>query len=207
MIDGHLKVLFYRLPPNSQLPLSKPGNAPLSEDLHEPVAPPGCVKTKSCVKPKVNVWRSPSSLVSCKNKNKFPTFILRTRKPTSFLGFNFRGVPSMKQYPNFDFWPSGCVGSKSCIKQKGSLLWKMFKFQNFGRPLASPTFRPCFLRLWAKNQNFTPNILFADSKKVWHCSKTLEGDRFGRNPLFRGPGLTQGALGSEVPAQKVFAWS
>ena len=53
MIDGHLKVLFYRLPPNSQLPLSKPGNAPLSEDLHEPVAPPGCVKTKSCVNQKL----------------------------------------------------------------------------------------------------------------------------------------------------------
>jgi len=63
-------------------------------------------------------------------------------------------------------------------------------------PPASPTFRPRFLGLWAKNQNSAPNIFFALLSQFRKgatqppCPKTMGGDRFGRKPTFRGPGLT-----------------
>ena len=44
---------------------------------------------------------------------------------------------------------------------RGSLLWKMLKFQKFCCYPANPAFQTLFLRLWAKNQN---------QKSVWWSS-------------------------------------
>ena len=74
MFFGHLQVLFYARPPNSQLLFSKPGKAPLLEDFDQPTGPPGCVKSKSSIKPKVTVSGSPTSFVLY-NTPKFPTCI------------------------------------------------------------------------------------------------------------------------------------
>ena len=63
MFLGHLKALFYTRPPNSQLLSSKPGNAPLVRDFDKPAGPPGCVKSKRYIKPKVNDSGSPTSFV------------------------------------------------------------------------------------------------------------------------------------------------
>ena len=87
MFDGHLQVLFYAIPPNSQLLFSETGNAPLLRDFHEPVGPQRCMKSKCCITPKVYVWWSPSSLVLW-NTPKFPTFIQRNCKCTPFMGFS-----------------------------------------------------------------------------------------------------------------------
>jgi hypothetical protein len=46
MFDGHLQVLFYAIPPNSQLLFSETGNAPLLRDFHEPVGPQGASNQK-----------------------------------------------------------------------------------------------------------------------------------------------------------------
>ena len=89
------------------------------------------------------------------------------------------------------------------------------KFLSAPRPAppSSPAFRPRFLRPWAKNQNSAPNVLFASLSKFRKgvtqppCPKTPGGDRFGGNPLFRGPGLTPRASGSGSPAQKLVARS
>ena len=80
-------------------------------------------------------------------------------------------------------------------------------------PQASPAFRPHFLGPWAKNQNYAPNIFFASLSRfrkgvTWPpCPKTTGGDRFGRKPLFRGPGLTPRAPGSKSRTQKLLARS
>ena len=46
----------------------------------------GCIVLKSCIKPTLNVWWSPSILVLCMTPN-FPTFILRTWNQTHFWQF------------------------------------------------------------------------------------------------------------------------
>ena len=74
MFDGYLKVLFYAIPPNSQILFSETGNAPLLWDFHKPAGPPGCIQSKSCIKPNVNISGSPSSSVIY-NTPKFPAFI------------------------------------------------------------------------------------------------------------------------------------
>ena len=80
-------------------------------------------------------------------------------------------------------------------------------------PPASPAFQPCFLGPWAKNQKSAPNILFALLSRFRKdmtqppCPKTPRVDRFGRNPLFQGPGLTPRASGSKLPVQKLLARS
>ena len=77
----------------------------------------------------------------------------------------------------------------------------------------SPAFRPIFLRPWAKIQNSGPNIFFAWLSGIQKGMtqppdfKTLGGDRFGRNPLFRGPGPTLWAPGSVSPTRKLLAKS
>ena len=110
--------------------------------------------------------------------------------------------------------------TKRCIKQKvawnkkqpapnlgGSLLWKCQNSKILFGPPTSPAFRPRFPGLWAKNQNSAPKVLFALLSQFWKgvtgppYPKAPGGDRFGRNPLFRGPGLTPRALGSESPTQ------
>ena len=189
MFEGHLQVLFNGIPPNSQVLFSESGNAPLFWGFW-------------IIQDVLRIW--------------------------------FCGGPFHKKYPNFDFWlsssrdpgvplePLGCIGSKSCIKQTvtgarfyggGVPFIKMLKFQNFYWPPASPAFRPRFLEPWAKYQNSAPKVLFASLSQfrkcaTWPpCPKTPGGDRFGRNPLFRGQGLTPRALGSESPALKLLARS
>ena len=74
-------------------------------------------------------------------------------------------------------------------------------------PNSNSAFRLIFLRLWAKNQNSTPNIFFASSSRFQNGTtqpphfKTLEGDRFGGNPLFQGQGLTRGPWGLIHPPE------
>ena len=53
MFDGPLEVLFYALPPNSQLLFSKPEIEPLFEDFDGPVEPRGCVESRSGIKQNV----------------------------------------------------------------------------------------------------------------------------------------------------------
>ena len=106
MFLGHLQVLFYARPPNSQLLFSKPGNTPLLLDFDKPPGPLDKVKSKKFIKPKMNVSGAPSSSVLYKTP-KFPTFIQQTWKWTPFSGFwrahRASGV---------------CIVSKSCIKPK-----------------------------------------------------------------------------------------
>ena len=73
---------------------------------------------------------------------------------------------------------------------------KILKFQNFCLPPGQPCLPARFLGPGAKNQNSAQKVLF-DSLSQFRkgvtpppCPKTPGGDRFGRNPLFRGPGLT-----------------
>ena len=151
---------------------------------------------------------------------KLPTFTLRTWNWALLDFFDYfhkpegsQGCIVSKSYitPNFnDRWfparfvplgPSGCVGSKSCIKaeatggrfQGGSFLQKCWNLKNFVAPTASPAFRPQFIRPWAKNQNSAPNILFASLSQflkgaTWPpFPKPPREDGFGRNS--GGPGV------------------
>ena len=52
---GHLHVLFNTRPPNSQLLFRKLGNKHLLQIFDEPVGPHGCIVSKSCIIPIVNV--------------------------------------------------------------------------------------------------------------------------------------------------------
>ena len=107
------KFFFIQDPPDFQLLFSKPGNRPLFGLLTSPPDPLGCVKSKSCIKPKFNVWWSPSSLVLYKI-------------PKSQLLFNERGNgPIFMHFLAFDepVVPQGWVESKSWIKQNVLRIW------------------------------------------------------------------------------------
>ena len=142
------------------------------------------------------------------------------------------GVPSIKNTPilTFDFHPLRTSGYpralwvhriKKLHKTKsdwrpiveGVPYMENIEIPKFWSPLAIPAFQPHFLGPWAKNQNSTPIKLFASLSRIQigvtrpSCSKTPGGDRFGRNPLFRSPGLTTRAPGSESPFHKLLARS
>ena len=61
----YFQVLF-----NAKLLFSNPGNdPPFSCDFDEPLWPQGCVKQNCCIKPNVNAFESPSSIVFYKSPN------------------------------------------------------------------------------------------------------------------------------------------
>ena len=110
--------------------------------------------------------------------------------------------------------PSGCVESKSCIKQnvilEGVPLMKNVENPKFWLTLASPSFRLRFLWPWPKIKilllHFFCLVLpFTKRYETTPYPKTLGGDRFGRKPTFRGPGLTLRASGSKSPTEEFFA--
>ena len=72
-------------------------------------------------------------------------------------------------------------------------------------PLASPAFRPHFLGPWAENQIsfFQIALLFPKGITQSPCPKTLEGDRFGRNPPFSGPRPDPGGSGVKITCPKI----
>ena len=86
----------------------------------------------------------------------------------------------------------------------------MMKFQNFCRTPSQPRLPAPFSPAVGQNSK---DVLFASLSRFRKgvtrppCPKTPGGDRFGRNPLFRGPGLTPRAPGSKLPAQKLLARS
>ena len=65
MFDVHLQLVFYAGPPNSKLLFCKRGIGPYFDDFDEPVGPRGCIESKSCTSPNVNVGWLPSRLVLC----------------------------------------------------------------------------------------------------------------------------------------------
>ena len=96
---------------------------------------------------------------------------------------------------------------------RGVYYEKMPNSKNFCATRPTRTFRPNLFRPRGKNQNSAPNILSASSSRFQKgmtrppCIKNLGGDRFGRNPLFQGSGLTPRASGSKSPTRKLLARS
>ena len=153
MFDGPHQVLFYALPPNSQLLFSEPGNAPLFEDFDRPVGPRGCVVSKSWIKqnflriwflrghfykkyPNFDLWFSPlpgTGSDPIKNSSVNLRWILLCQK-------NYKGILGQKFWrsriqhiftleffmgsgPGVPPGPSGWVGLKCSKKQKGTGPW------------------------------------------------------------------------------------
>ena len=115
-----------------------------------------------------------------------------------FLEFDLRGWALLsKNTPimTFDFhlsWNQGCVGSKSCIKQKSDrhLIYRGALFIN-----------SAFNIFFALLSGFQKCVTRPP------CPKTPGGDRFGGILLFGGRGLTPRAAGSGSPALKLLAKS
>ena len=105
---------------------------------------------------------------------------------------------------------------KKCFKfyfSRGDFYEKMPNSKIFCATRPTRTFRPNLFRPRGKNQNSAPNILLASSSRFQKGMtrppriKNLGGDRFGRNPLFQGSGLTPRASGSKSPTRKLLARS
>ena len=85
----------------------------------------------------------------------------------------------------------------------------MLKFQNFGRPPSQPRLpAPFFQAVGQKSKFRSERIVSLIVPIPKSCDTTPlpqnpRGDRFGRNPLLQGPGLTPRAAGSESPARKL----
>ena len=117
--------------------------------------------------------------------------------------------------------PPGCIQRRSGRNKKklnfyfsrGVFYEKILKSKIFCATRPTRTFRPNLFRPRGKNQNSAPNILLALSFRFQKGMtrppriKNLGGDRFGRNPLFQGSGLTPRASGSKSPTRKLLARS
>ena len=96
---GTLQVLFYARPRNSQLLFGEPRKTHLLWDFDEPTWPPG--KSKSCIKPNMNVSGSPTSTVLYKT----PQLILsEPGNRTLFVAFDEAAGPP------------GCINKNRCIE-------------------------------------------------------------------------------------------
>ena len=126
--------------------------------LTGPVGLRNCVLSQSSIRPNVNVWWSPSSLVLCTTL-KLPTFYLANLKlhpffedlggPVAPQGFIksksliiqnilwiwFCGGPFCKKYPNFDFWFSPLLGPLGVRRIK-----KLHKTESDRRPILGGPF-------------------------------------------------------------------
>jgi len=112
-------------------------------------------------------------------------------------------------------WPTGCFQQQIGINKKildfhfsmGVFYGKSVNSKIFCDTRPTRTFWPNLLRPRGKNQNSDPNILWASFSpfKIGMtqppCVKNLGGDRFGRNPIFQGYGLTPRASGSKSPTK------
>ena len=117
--------------------------------------------------------------------------------------------------------PPGCIQRQSSRNKKmlnfyfsrGVFYEKILKSKIFCATRPTRTFRPNLFRPRGKNQNSAPNILSASLSRFQKGMtrppriKNLGGDRFGRNPLFQGSGLTPRASGSKSPTRKLLARS
>ena len=117
--------------------------------------------------------------------------------------------------------PPGCIQWQSGRNKKklnfyfnrGVFYKTILKSKIFCATRPTRTFRPNLFRPRGKNQNSAPNILSASSSRFQKGMtrppriKNLGGDRFGRNPLFQGLGLTPRASGSKSPTRKLLARS
>ena len=169
------------------------------EDFDGLVAPRGCIKSKSWIKKR-------------------------------FWEFNFRGGAFYIKYPNFDFWfspfwdrgypwgPRDASNEKVALNKKWpathfsrGAFYKKYKFQNFGplvsQPRLSAPYSPAVGRKFRSQLFFALSSCFQEGLTQPPCPYTLGGDRFGREVLFRGPGLTPRARGSKLRAQKLLARS
>ena len=102
-------------------------------------------------------------MVNYQDYPQIPNFIWQNCKCTPFWGF-WRacwasGLRSIKNL-NYLLIILFCLikklhktKSNQRLILRGSLLWKMLKFQKFCCYPANPAFQTRFLRLWAKNQN------------------------------------------------------
>ena len=86
MFLGHLQVLFYTRPPNSQLLFSEPGNGPLLLAFDEPEGALGLCRVK-----KLHYTKSKFFWVTCKScfmqEPKIPKFYFANLKTDPFSGF------------------------------------------------------------------------------------------------------------------------
>ena len=86
----------------------------------------------------------------------------------------------------------------------GGPIMEIFRFHNFGFPLASPAFRPCFLGPWTENKKYQINIFCLVLLTLKRFAPQIRGvDWFGAKPNFCGPRLTLRVPGSKSPAQKL----